>query len=164
MIDESPAVDRIDHVELDVPDRREAAKWYRAVFGLEVVEAYRRWAERGGPLMVETPEGGAKLALFEAGTGGADGDGDGDETGPGSGGEAGTAHFDLVAFRTDATTFRRFVDALADRDDVDVAGPGDVVDHDLSWSLYFTDPWDHRFEITTYDYDAVAADLGRRAE
>jgi catechol 2,3-dioxygenase-like lactoylglutathione lyase family enzyme len=160
MIDESPAVDRIDHVELDVPDRYEAAEWYRAVFGLEVVEAYGRWAERGGPLMVETPEGGTKLALFEA----APGRVDGDETKPRSGGDAGTEPFDLVAFRTDATTFRRFVDALAERSDVDVAGPGDVVDHDLSWSLYFTDPWDHRFEITTYDYDAAAPDLGRREE
>ncbi len=34
------------------------------------------------------------------------------------------------------------------------------VDHDLSWSIYFVDPDGNRFEVTTYDYDEVAIQLG----
>jgi hypothetical protein len=32
---------------------------------------------------------------------------------------------------------------------------GHVVDHDLAWSIYFNDPYGHRFEITCYDYEYV---------
>jgi hypothetical protein len=35
----------------------------------------------------------------------------------------------------------------------------DVVDHDLSFSVYFTDPYGNRLELTTYDHGAVAAAL-----
>jgi len=27
-----------------------------------------------------------------------------------------------------------------------------LADHKLAWSLYFRDPWDNMFEITTYEY------------
>lgn len=30
----------------------------------------------------------------------------------------------------------------------------EAVDHDVSWSIYFTDPDGNPFEITTYDYEA----------
>jgi len=49
---------RIDHVEMFVPDRRAAAKWYAGVLGLEVLEGYERWAEDpGGPLMISSDGG-----------------------------------------------------------------------------------------------------------
>jgi hypothetical protein len=35
----------------------------------------------------------------------------------------------------------------------------DVVDHQLAWSIYFLDPDGNRFELTTYDYEAVAEQL-----
>lgn len=36
---------------------------------------------------------------------------------------------------------------------------GNVVDHDVAWSLYFADSDGNPFEITSYEYDAVAAAL-----
>ena len=44
-------VDQIDHVELFVPDRRQAADWYRRVLGLTICSGYEHWAEEPkGPL------------------------------------------------------------------------------------------------------------------
>ena len=34
-----------------------------------------------------------------------------------------------------------------------------VVDHDRSWSVYFSDPFGHRFELTTYDHEETRAAL-----
>lgn len=132
-------VDGIDHVALTVPDRYEAAQWYSDVLGLDVLEEYEMWADRGGPLVVSSDGGRTMLALFD-----------------GSSGEPGPRH---LAFRTDGTGFIDFVDRLDGIDDVDAAGREDVVDHDLSFSVYFSDPYGHRFEVTTYDYDHVAANL-----
>ena len=57
---------QIDHVELFVPDRREAADWYQRILGLEVVPEYQEWAAvPGGPLMISSDDGNTKLALFE---------------------------------------------------------------------------------------------------
>ena len=56
---------QIDHVELFVPDRYEAARWYERVLGLRVVPEFEPWATGGGPLMISTDEGNTKLALFE---------------------------------------------------------------------------------------------------
>ena len=54
----------LDHVELFVPDRHEAAAWYSRL-GLEIVEECRAWAEDPrGPLMISSDGGVTKLALF----------------------------------------------------------------------------------------------------
>lgn len=46
---------QIDHVELFVPDRHEAAEWYRRTLGLEIVPGYQDWAaDPGGPLMISS--------------------------------------------------------------------------------------------------------------
>src|SRR5688500_7472544 len=58
---------QIDHVELFVPDRHEAAGWYQRILGLDVVPALQAWAaDPGGPLMMSSDGGSTKLALFEA--------------------------------------------------------------------------------------------------
>ena len=56
---------QIDHVELFVPDRYEAAKWYERVLGLQIVPECEPWAVGGGPLMISSDGGSTKLALFE---------------------------------------------------------------------------------------------------
>jgi catechol 2,3-dioxygenase-like lactoylglutathione lyase family enzyme len=66
MQDDGFAVDQIDHVELFVPDRYQAAEWYRRVLGLKVVAEYEHWAsDPRGPLMISSDGGHTKLALFQ---------------------------------------------------------------------------------------------------
>jgi catechol 2,3-dioxygenase-like lactoylglutathione lyase family enzyme len=140
---------QIDHVELFVPDRYEAAEWYRRTLGFDIIPEFEVWAAgAGGPLMISADGGATKLALFE---------GESQASRP-------TAGFDRVAFRVDAAGFIAFLRRLDDeplRDDRDRLVTADsVVDHDKSYSIYFCDPYGHRLEITTYDYDATAAALG----
>jgi catechol 2,3-dioxygenase-like lactoylglutathione lyase family enzyme len=83
-------VDQIDHVELFVPDRHEAAAWYQRVLGLNIVAEYEHWAaDPRGPLMISSDGGHTKLALFQG-------------TPQGS---RETAGFHLVAFRVGAVNF-----------------------------------------------------------
>lgn len=147
---EIPAVPPIDHVELFVPDRREAAEWYRRVLGLEVVAEYEHWAsDPRGPLMISSDGGSTKLALFEG-------------TPQGS---RETAGFHLVAFRLDAASFVAFLDRLPTLELLNHRGQrvtaNLVSDHTAAWSLYFNDPFGHRLELTTYEYDQVKTALGR---
>ena len=146
-MDESPAdstfrVSQIDHVELFVPDRYAAARWYQQVLGLTVVRDCEDWAQdRHGPLMISSDDGDTKLALFE---GHPDGSSD-------------TAGFQLVAFRVPGTAFVEFLRRLPDVPITDGKGdrltPTAVVDHEKAYSIYFNDPYGHQLEITTYDYD-----------
>jgi hypothetical protein len=32
-----------------------------------------------------------------------------------------------------------------------------VSDHTAAWSIYFSDPYGHRLEVTTYEHDQVIA-------
>ena len=134
-------VDQIDHVELFVPDRHEAARWYGKVLGLVVVPEYEHWAkDPQGPLMISSDGGSTKLALFQ-----------GTPEGPRE-----NAGFHLVAFRVRAPSFIRFLERLPDLDLTDHRGrrvTSDlVVDHDRAFSIYFSDPFGHRLELTTYEY------------
>ena len=131
-------VETIDHVELFVPDRYEAAAWYRRVLGLEIVAEHEGWAEHPeGPLMISSDGGRTMLALFT---------GEPQASRP-------TAGFHRVAFRVGGDAFLAFRDRLQSLQEVEAV----LRDHDKAWSLYFSDPWGHRLEVTTYDY-AVAAE------
>lgn len=137
-------VDQIDHVELFVPDRYEAARWYERVLGLKILSAYEHWAQPdGGPLMIGTPRGGTKLALFSGKPRGS----------------RETAGFHRVAFRVDAQGFLRFLDRLQEVAVFDEQGKqlarNAAVDHGQAFSIYFHDPYGHRLEITTYDHEMV---------
>lgn len=139
-------VQQIDHVELFVPGRHEAAEWYRRVLGLEVVEAYREWADDPrGPLMISSDGGSTKLALFEGQPRGS----------------RPTAGFHLVAFRVGAQAFADFVRRLGDLPLTDARGglvtARSVIDHGKAHSLYFCDPYGHRLELTTYEHAAARA-------
>ena len=143
-------VDQIDHVELFVPDRHQAAEWYRRVLGLKVVPEYEQWAEDSqGPLMISSDGGSTKLALFQGVPQGS----------------RGTAGFHLVAFRVGAVEFGSFLDRLPDLDLINHRGQrvtADLaVDHLAAYSIYFSDPFGHRLELTTYQYEQAKAILGR---
>lgn len=139
-------VSQIDHVELLVPDRFQAADWYQKVLGLEIIEDFRFWAEdSSGPLMIGSKEAGTKLALF---------------TGQPIGSVRGTG-FHLTAFRVDGEGFFEFLSRLEQlktegtkilSSDGKHVTSRDVKDHQKAFSIYFCDPWGHQFEITTYDY------------
>jgi catechol 2,3-dioxygenase-like lactoylglutathione lyase family enzyme len=133
-------VDQIDHVELFVPDRRQAAEWYRRVLGLTICANYESWADDPkGPLMISSDGGSTKLALFE---------GRPQE-------DRETAGFHLVAFRVSGRHFISFLDRLDDltlTDHHDRTVSRDLVqDHGQAISVYFNDPYGHRLELTTYD-------------
>ena len=139
---------QIDHVELFVPDRYQAARWYERVLGLQVVSEYEMWAAGDGPLMVSSDEGSTKLALFEGQP----------ETSAGK-----NSGFHRVAFRVSADGFLAFLDRLPDLGLVDARArdvTADlVVDHDKSYSIYFVDPYGHLLEVTTYEYERTKLGL-----
>ena len=139
-------VEGLDHVHVRVRDREAAARWFARVLGLCPAADFADWArEAGGPLFLESEGGQPCLALF-AGAPVTEGD-------------------HTVAFRTDAEGFLGFLRGLASNDLLDREGSrvtaADVVDHDRAWSVYFCDPDGNRFELTTYEYAAVAARLGK---
>jgi len=37
-----------------------------------------------------------------------------------------------------------------------------VVDHGKAYSIYFSDPYGHRLEVTTYEYEAIRTALAAR--
>ncbi|MEE9269445.1 MAG: VOC family protein [Candidatus Krumholzibacteria bacterium] len=144
-------VDQIDHVELFVPERREAAEWYRHVLGLRIVREYEHWADdSGGPLMISSDSGSTKLALFEG-------------TPQGSKEMVG---FHLVAFRVGAVDFVKFLNRLTELDLADHRGQpvtvNSVVDHTAAYSIYFRDPFGHQLELTTYEYEQAKKTLAQR--
>jgi catechol 2,3-dioxygenase-like lactoylglutathione lyase family enzyme len=144
----------IDHVELFVPDRREAAEWYGRVLGLEVMRAFEFWAEPGGGPLIISPDGGrTKLALFE---------------GTPASRATQTAGIHRIAFGVDAAGFLAFLDRLESLDLQTARGrrvtPADVVDHARAFSIYFTDPWGTPLEVTSYDHEPIRAAVVRRAE
>ena len=136
------SVQQIDHVELFVPDQYEAAVWYEKVFGLQILREFEHWAA-SGPLMMSTTNGGTKLAIFKGEP-------------PGNRAPVG---WHRVAFRVDGAGFIAFLDRLDSLELENHRGEtltrDHAVDHDQAWSIYFNDPYGHRFEITTYDYDYV---------
>lgn len=137
-------VDQIDHVELFVPDRYDAASWFVRVLGLHIMEAYEGWAEDPqGPLMISSDGGNTKLALFEGRPQGT----------------RETAGFHLVAFRVSSSGFLSFLDRLADTEVFDTLGNRvtreDARDHQQAFSIYFCDPWGHRYEITSYEAEEI---------
>ena len=141
-------VSQIDHVEVFVPDRYEAANWYQRTLGLTIVPGYEKWAVNPrGPLMISSDDGSTKLALFE---------GQPQES-------SRTSGWHLVAFRVDADGFLEFVARLADRHLIDHRGRtvtvDSVVDHEQAYSVYFSDPYGHCLELTTYDHEATRAAL-----
>ncbi len=91
--------------------------------------------------MISSDDGSTKLALFE---------GQPQDSRP-------TAGFHLVAFRVDAEGFLAFLRLLGEaklRDDRDrLLTAGAVRDHQKAYSVYFCDPYGHRLEVTTYDYE-----------
>ena len=133
----------LDHVELFVPERLQAAEWYGRVFGCRPMPGTEEWATHPqGPLMISPDGGRTKLALFA---------GEPQGSRP-------TAGFHRVAFRLSGAEWLAFVARLAELELREGDHDARVVDHIGAWSVYFTDPFGHHLEVTTYE-----AELVRRA-
>jgi catechol 2,3-dioxygenase-like lactoylglutathione lyase family enzyme len=138
------AVKGLDHVHIRVADRARAAEWFKRVLGLQPALELGQWAsDPAGPLFLATREGCHCLALVQGNT---EQNRTGDHT---------------VAFNVSASDFIGFLTEidelqLVDRDGSQVT-QADVADHDLSWSVYFLDPDGNRFELTSYEYQAIKA-------
>ena len=146
---------QIDHVEIFVPNRYEAANWYQQILGLEILKEHEDWANEGGPLMISSDCGKTMIALFEGHRRHApDVDGDGLRIG-----------LRRIAFRVDSDGFREFLERLetmalySDPQQTRRVSGADVVDHDKAWSIYFCDPYGNKLEVTTYDYEATTKSL-----
>jgi hypothetical protein len=81
---------------------------------------------------------------------------------PATGGEP--TGYSRVAFRVDGAGFPALADRLPALSILSSAGRADVVDHDCSFSVYFSHPYGHRCEVTTYDceYGAALVQTGGR--
>jgi catechol-2,3-dioxygenase len=137
-------VTQIDHVELEVPDRHAAARWYQTVLGLEICREYESWAgPKRGPLMISSDGGETKLALFE-------GQPQGSERSIG---------IRRIAFRIGGDDFIKLIDELDALQGSDAVQRSEITDHGKSFSVYFSDPYGNQLEVTTYDYDALQGKL-----
>lgn len=129
----TPQLKGIDHIHVYVNSWEEAELWYGKVLGMRRMESLMSWAVPGGPLTLEDPAGKIHLALFER-----------------------PDHPD-----TSATAFGASGEQfLAWREHLESLGIEErLADHELSWSIYFTDPDGNGHEITTYDYQYVTEQL-----
>lgn len=129
----TPGLKNIDHIHVYVHEWAAAESWYQDVLGFERVEALMQWAVPGGPLTMEKPGTGIHLALFER------------ESNPNT---------SAIAFGASGEEFLAWKSHLE--------GKGlelRIADHDLAWSLYFSDPYGNLHEITTYDHAFVSRQL-----
>ncbi len=126
-----PALQRLDHVHVFVTDRTAAEVWYRDVLDLHRDPALAFWSSGGGPLMLRNPSRTIMLALFE---------------------RPRQISRSTIAFEVQASHFLPWNSHL----DKSLNQKIDLVDHEVSWSIYFVDPDENPFEITCYDYDILA--------
>src|SRR5262249_35645765 len=129
----------------EVPDRQEAARWYQTVLGFQICPEFESWGEsRSGPLMISSDEGNTKLALFEGQPQGA----------------KRPIGIRRIAFRIGGSDVLTLVKELDSPEKGDPIEHSEIIDHDKSFSTYFSDPYGTPLEVTTYDYDFVAPRIG----
>ncbi|MBI3228677.1 MAG: VOC family protein [Burkholderiales bacterium] len=128
----APTLINIDHIHLYVTNRIAAQAWYAEVLGLSPVPELLSWADDGGPLTIANADASIHLALFE---------------------RAPQPNRATIAFAVTAAGLLTWQQHLGQV----LSSVPALVDHQLSWSLYFTDPDGNPFEITTYEYKEVIA-------
>jgi catechol 2,3-dioxygenase-like lactoylglutathione lyase family enzyme len=126
---------RIDHVEIEVPSRYDAARWYRSALGFEILEKFEFWARvDSGPLMISTDHGKTKLALFARQPQGT----------------VRPVGIRRIALRVGGEEFLKLIEHLDGLTGTDAVRRSAVTDHEKSFSIYFADPYGNPLEVTTY--------------
>ena len=120
----------IDHVALSVPDVERSAQWYIDVLGFE-----RRFSEMWDGVPIFVGKGTTAIALFPVRP---------KESSTRS--EGGGVRMLHLAFRANRQGFRAAQEELKQR-----GIRFGFEDHEISHSIYFSDPDGHDLEITTYD-------------
>ncbi len=129
-----PTLERVDHIHVFVSDRTASEQWYASVMGFTRVNSLEFWAPDGGPLTIGNRSGTIHLALFE---------------------RPAEKCRSTIALGADAAQFLAWRAHLTKV----LARSIEPVDHQVSWSLYFTDPDGNPFEITTYEHATLAPNL-----
>ena len=136
------SIEDVDHIEIFVEDRIKAAKWYEKIFGLSIIKEYELWSSIG-PLVIGNKDKSVKLAMFE-------------------GKKANDGSINRIAFRTSG---KNFVDFITRLDDMQVfflkhrVTKENLVDHEISYSIYFEDLDGNKLELTCYEYDFVKSKI-----
>ena len=133
----APSLDCIDHIHVFVTDRAASEAWYARVLGLSRMPSFESWATDGGPLTLADASGRIHLALFE---------------------RSAQPCRSTIALGVSSSQFMAWREHLA----IILDSPPKVEDHQLSWSLYFSDPDGNPYEITTYEYTTVSKSLVAR--
>lgn len=143
----------LDHVELYVPTRFEAADWYRRTLGLHIVEGLLDWAsDPEGPLVIGPTGGGQQIQLFQGH------------------GQVGRARGGLhrIAFAADAHGFLAFLEHVTANpvytEEGEPTSEPIIADYGQAISAYFCDPYGTRLEVTTYETEPVRTRLGMVSE
>ena len=131
-----PKLQGIDHIHLYVNNKQQAVNWYSDILGFRIHEPLKLWDIGAGPLTIEDESGTIHLALFER-----------DEY----------SKLTSLAFKTDGQGFIAWKDYL-EAQSIQLR----IADHQVTWSMYFNDPFGHSHEITTNEYDAVRLILDGR--
>ena len=131
-----PSMRGIDHVHIYVESWSAVESWYASVLGFRRADAFLDWAADGGPLTLTNSDGSVHLALFES---------------------ANAKATSTIAFGANGAQFLDWMQHL-DAQGVEFR----LADHDLSWSVYFSDPCGNLHEMTTYDHAEVALALEER--
>ena len=134
----------LDHVHIFVPDRKVAAEWYAENMGFQIVPELEVWAnDPMGPLTISADSGKTGIALFER--------------------DLQKEWLNVVAFHVSGDEFLNFLKNAVSSNYFDRNGKSirafEPVDHEVSYSLYFSDPFGNPYELTTHDYETVVAGL-----
>jgi len=136
------SIEDVDHIEIFVEDRIKAAKWYEKIFGLSIIKEYELWSSIG-PLFIGNKDKSVKLAMFE---GKKDNDGS----------------INRMAFRTSGKNFVDFITRIVDMQVFFLkhrVTKENLVDHEISYSIYFEDLDGNKLELTCYEYDFVKSKI-----
>ncbi len=102
--------------------------------GLSRVPELEFWAADSGPLTLHNQSGSIHLALFE---------------------RPPQPCRTVVALSVDAPEFIAWQRHLSKA----LGSPVEAVDHEVAWSLYFTDPDSNPYELISYEYAALASQI-----
>jgi len=115
-------------------DREAAANWYEKVLGFTPIERLKVWATQSGPLTVSDSEENIFLALFQRD-------------------KQSQENRATLAMAVDAEDFLAWEKHLKNVVNAEL----EVYDLSLAWSVFIKDPDGNPYEITSYDYDYLAA-------